>query len=295
LNQEPQANSSIVAPGGRPLLAAWCLVGALLLWIYGPHALSMAKNWWADPNYSHGFLVPLVSVWLIWRDRQTLLDLPPRACAWGLVVMAAGLAVLLVGQLAQEFYLRRVSLLPVLWGLALAYWGWPRARRLIFPTAYLGLMVPLPYVVYDSLAFPLRLLAARLAGWGLRLCGLPVLVEGNVITLPSVIMDVVDACSGIRSLISLLAVGVILAYLMLPGRWRKVLLVALVPPVAVLANAMRVLLTGLLAERLGDAVLKGATHDFVGWLVFMAGFVMLLGIAKLLGREQTQGGRAHAR
>jgi exosortase len=254
----------------------------------------MARNWWIDPNYSHGFLVPLISGWIIWRDRQVLASLPRQACGWGLAVVAAGLALLLAGQLAQEFFLRRISLLPVSWGLALTYFGWPLARRLIFPTAYLMLMVPLPYVVYDSLAFPLRLLAADLAGWGLRLFGLPVLVEGNVIHLPSVIMDVVDACSGIRSLISLLAVGVILAYLMLPGRWRKALLVVLVPPVAMLANALRVMVTGLLAERFGEVVLQGATHDFVGWLVFMAGFVMLLGIAKLLGLAPKGGGSAHA-
>ncbi|MFH1036317.1 MAG: exosortase A [Pseudomonadota bacterium] len=293
MNQTAPANPAMGRPGA-PLLAAWCLLGGLLLWIYGPHVLSMAKNWWIDPNYSHGFLVPIISAWLIWRDRQAILELPPRACAWGLVVMASGLAVLLVGQLAQEFFLRRVSLLPVLWGLALTYWGWPRARRLLFPTVYLGLMVPLPYVVYDSVAFPLRLLAASLAGWGLRMLGLPVLVEGNVITLPTVIMDVVDACSGIRSLISLLAVGVILAHLMLPTRWRKVLLVALVLPVAVLANALRVLVTGLLAGPFGEVVLKGAGHDFVGWLVFMAGFLMLLGITKLLGRQRGPGGADHA-
>lgn len=277
------------------LLGVWGLVGGLLLWIYVPHLASMAKNWWTDPNYSHGFLVPIVSGWLVWRGRQALLALPQRACAWGLLVVAAGLVMLLVGQLAQEFFLRRISLLPVLWGLLLTYWGWAWARRLFFPVAYLVLMVPLPYVVYDSVAFPLRLVAARLAGWGLRLIGYPVLVEGNVIHLPSVVMDVVDACSGIRSLISLLAVGVILAHLMLGGRWRQVLLVALVPPVAMLANALRVLVTGVLAERLGDAVIKGATHDFVGWLVFMAGFMMLLGITSLLRGHPPGEGTGHGK
>lgn len=280
---------------GPALLAAWGLVGGLLLWIYGPHLASMARNWWTDPNYSHGFLVPIISAWLAWRGRQGLLALPQRANAWGLLVLAAGLLALLVGQLAQEFFLRRISLLPVLWGLVLTYWGWAWARRLLFPVAYLALMVPLPYVVYDSVAFPLRLVAAALAGWGLRLLGYPVLVEGNVIHLPSVVMDVVDACSGIRSLISLLAVGVILAHLILPSRWRKVLVVALVPPVALLANALRVLVTGVLAERLGESVIKGATHDFVGWLVFMAGFLMLLGIASLLRGPEPGGGSSHGR
>lgn len=281
-----ESQGAAAAPGW-PLLAAWGLVAVLGIWLYSPHVYSMARNWWYDANYSHGFLVPAVSAWLVWRQRQSLKALPARPNALGLVVVALGLGLLVLGSLAQEFFLRRFSLPWVAWGLVLAYWGWPVARRVAFAAAYLVLMVPLPYVLYDSVAFPLRLLAAHLAGWGIRLTGLPVLVEGNAIYLPSVSLDVVDACSGIRSLISLLAVGTVLAYIMLPRRWLKVLVALLVPLVAVASNSLRVMITGLLAERWGSVVLEGATHDLVGWLVFMAGFMMLWGLVALLRRLAT--------
>jgi exosortase len=259
-------------------------LAGLLAWIYLPVIASMVQNWWRDPNYSHGFLVPLVSGYLVWRQRQSLARLAAGPNPWGLAAVSLGLLVWLVGEQAHEFYLRRISLIPVLWGLYLLRWGWPVARRTAFAFLYLLLMVPLPYMLYDAAAFPLRLVAARLAGEGIRLFGVPVLVEGNVLHLPNVILDVVDACSGIRSLISLLAAGVILAYLMLPNRWLKALVVILVPPVAVATNAARVMIAGLLAEWVGPATLEGSMHDAVGWLVFMAAFLLLAGLTLLLKR-----------
>lgn len=266
------------------LTAAWLLLGLALLAVYAPHLAYMAENWWNDPNYSHGFLVPLVAAYLLWRDRQRLMQAAAGPNAWGLVVLAAGLLILVAGLVGHEFFLRRFSLLPVLWGLALTAWGWGLARRVWFPALYLVLMIPLPYVVYDSVAFPLRLVAASFAGWVLRLTGLPVLVEGNIIHLPNAVLDVVDACSGIRSLISLLAVGLLLAYFLPPRLWQKLLLVLLVPPVAVFMNALRVVSAGLLAESYGPGSLEGVMHDFTGWLVFMAAFALLAFMAWLMRR-----------
>lgn len=268
----------------RGELAAWLVVGAALVWAYAGHMTAMVHNWWIDPNYSHGFLVPLVSAFLIWRQRERLRDLAGEPNPWGLVVIAVGLVVLVVGLVGHEFFLRRVSLVPVLWGLALTAWGWPVARALVVPLGYLVLMVPLPYVLYDSVAFPLRLVAASLAGGILHALGVPVLVEGNVIHLPRVVLNVVDACSGIRSLISLLAVAVLMAHLMLRGRLRKLVLLLLVLPVAVVVNALRVVLTGLMVQRWGVSVAEGMTHEVVGWAVFMVAFVVLAGLTWLLRR-----------
>lgn len=291
MRQEATQNKD--RPTSRGLFyLAWALVLGLLLWIYLPHIISMVHNWWDDPNYSHGFLIPLISAGLIWRQRK---ELGPAAAGpnyWGLAVIGCSLALLVVGQLAHEFYLRRLSLIPVLWGLVLLAWGWSVARRLWFAFAYLILMVPLPYMLYDAVAFPLRLIAAQIAAWGVRLFGVPAFVEGNVIHLPNVVLNVVDACSGIRSLISLLAVGVILAYLLLPNRWIKVVVVLLVLPVAVVTNALRVTVAGLAAEWIGPETMQGVMHDFVGWVVFMVGFAVLLaitlGLRKLMsaGRDQ---------
>jgi exosortase len=263
-------------------LLPWFLVAGLLLWLYGHLMISMVQNWMTDENYSHGFLVPIVTGGLIWAQRRRLPELATGPNWAGLAVMILGLLILLVGQAGHEFFLSRVSLIPVLWGLVLLAWGWQVARSLAFAFAYLVFMIPLPYVLYDSVAFPLRLVAASIAGWMIRLWGTPVLVEGNTLQLPNTALNVVDACSGIRSLISLAAVGVILAYLFLPNRWLKILLVAMVPPVAVLTNALRVAVAGLLAESHGQWVLEGAMHDLTGWLVFMAGFLILCCIAFLM-------------
>lgn len=273
------------------MIIPWALAAGLLLWLYAPQMVSMVRNWWLDPNYSHGFLVPLVSAGLIWRQRKRLAAIAAPGSAWGLLFVAAGLALLALGQLAQENYLQRISLIPVLWGLTLITWGWPVSGSVWFSFVYLSLMVPLPYVLYDSVAFPLRLLAAELAGSMLRLAGMAVFVDGNAIHLPYVVLDVVDACSGIRSLISLLAAGVIMAYLMLPNRWSKVLVVFLVLPVAVLSNALRVVVAGLLARYYGQAALEGVMHDTVGWAVFVFAFGVLiaitLGLGALLGKKET--------
>lgn len=273
------------------MIIPWALAAGLLLWLYAPQMVSMVRNWWLDPNYSHGFLVPLVSAGLIWRQRKRLAAIAAPGSAWGLLFVAAGLALLALGQLAQENYLQRISLIPVLWGLTLITWGWPVSGSVWFSFVYLSLMVPLPYVLYDSVAFPLRLLAAELAGSMLRLAGMAVFVDGNAIHLPYVMLDVVDACSGIRSLISLLAAGVIMAYLMLPNRWSKVLVVFLVLPVAVLSNALRVVVAGLLARYYGQAALEGVMHDTVGWAVFVFAFGVLiaitLGLGALLGKKET--------
>lgn len=277
-----RASQSPQAAARGMLVAAWAICGALLLWIYVPIVAKMIVNWYNDPNYSHGFLVPLVSGYLVWRQREKLRQTARGPSSLGLLAVAGGLLMLLAGTLAHELYLQRLSLIPVLWGLAWITWGWPVAGRTIFAALYLVLMVPLPYVIYDAVAFPLRLVAAQLAGWGIRLMGVPVLVEGNILHLPDITLNVVDACSGIRSLISLLAGGVILAYLMLPNRWSKVLIILLVPPVAVFTNAMRVMVAGVMARHFGPGVLEGAMHDFTGWVVFLVAFAIMAAITWVL-------------
>lgn len=285
MSSRPDTSPDMPAQSGsKAEYAAWVLLGLVLLGVYVPHLAYMVVNWWNDPNYSHGFLVPLVAGYLLWRNRETLKRSAGSPNVWGLAVIGLGLVLLVLGQVGHEFFLRRFSLIPVLWGLALTAWGWALARRTWFPAMYLTLMIPLPYVVYDSVAFPLRLVAASFAGWLLRLTGLPVLVEGNVIHLPNAVLDVVDACSGIRSLISLLAVGLLLAHFVTPRLWQKVLLVLLVPPVAVFTNSLRVVSAGLMAESIGPQMLEGAVHDLTGWLVFMAAFALLAFVAWLMRR-----------
>lgn len=287
-----QAASVEVKKPGFSLVLVWTALAFLMAWLYVPQMISMVENWWNDPNYSHGFLVPLVSLGLIYRRRTQLKRVAAGPEPWGLIFIGMGLFLLLVGQLGHEFYLQRISLIPVLWGLTLLNWGWKFALRVIFPFAYLALMVPLPYILYDAVAFPLRLVAASIAGWFFEILGIPVLVEGNVLHLPYIVLNVVDACSGIRSLISLLAVGVIMAYMVLPNRLLKIVLVLFVIPVAVFTNALRVVAGGIMAKYYGPQALEGTVHDFTGWLVFMAAFAILGGITwlfnRLAGSEEAQ-------
>ncbi len=282
-------------PAGLAGLIPWLLVGAALLWIYGPIAGPMVVVWSSDPNYSHGYLVPLVTIWLLWRDKAALAQCASGPDWKGLAMVGAGLFVLVAGSLAHEYFLQRASLVPVLWGLAWLLWGWRLAKRSAFAIWYLLLMVPWPYIVYDSLAFPLRLAAASMAGWCVRLVGIPVLVEGNVIHLPHAVLNVIDACSGIRSMVSLLAAALFLAYVMLPRIWPRFVVALAAPLVAVLTNSLRITIAAVLAEKIGPQTLEGVMHDAVGWIVFMVGFGLLALLAWLLakftGPKQTEGVR----
>lgn len=282
-------------PGGLAALLPWLLVGAALLWIYGPIIGPMVQVWSTDPNYSHGYLVPLITIWLLWRNKTALAECAAGPDYKGLAMVAAGLMVLVAGSLAHEYFLQRASLVPVLWGLAWLVWGWQVAKRSAFAIWYLLLMVPWPYIVYDSLAFPLRLVAASMAGWTIRLLGIPVLVEGNVIHLPHAILNVIDACSGIRSMVSLLAVALLLAYIMLPRIWPRFVVALAAPLVAVVTNTLRITIAAVLAEKIGTETLEGVMHDAVGWVVFMVGFGLLALLAwimaKLTGGPKPEGGR----
>ena len=271
-------------------LLPWLCAAALAAVLFTPQTVGMVGIWWDDSNYSHGFLIPLISGWLIWRQRKILAALPASPSIWGLAVLIPALLMLILGKVGHEFYLQRVSLPPFLWGITLLAFGRPVAKRCAFAAAYLLLMVPLPYILYDSVAFPLRLVAADLAGGVFRLWDIPVLVEGNVIHLPWITMNVIDACSGIRSLISLLAAGAILAYVMLSRRWLKPLVLLSVIPVAVLTNSARIVIAGYLSRSMGQAALAGSTHDTVGWVVFMVAFFILVGITLLAARLETKGG-----
>ena len=288
---KPPENGPARIPGlGLSELLPWLAVAGLTAVLFTPQTMSMIRVWADDSNYSHGFLIPLICAWLIWRQKSTLASLPVRPSLWGLLVVVPSLFALVLGKVGHEFYLQRVSLPPLLWGLSLLAFGWPLAKRCAFAAAYLLLMVPLPYILYDSVAFPLRLLAADLAGGVFRLWGVPVLVEGNVIHLPWITMNVIDACSGIRSLISLLAAGSILAYVMLSRRWLKPVVVLAVIPVAIVTNSARIVLAGYLSRSMGAAALAGSTHDMVGWVVFMAAFLILAGITWLAARLEPKGG-----
>ncbi|OGK81996.1 MAG: hypothetical protein A2X52_15295 [Candidatus Rokubacteria bacterium GWC2_70_16] len=263
---------------------AWLapLVSLLLSALYGPTLVLLGRQWWDDSNYTHGFLVPLFSGYLVWRQRARLVALAPRGSALGLPVLLAGIAALLLGDVAAELFLMRASLIVVLAGLVLFHLGCAVFRVVLFPLAFLLFMVPLPAILFYAITFPLQSLAAQQAAWALDLLGVPVILDGNVIHLSQLTLGVTEACSGIRSLISLLGGAVAWAYLALPAGWMMVLFVASTVPITILANAGRVISTGLIGQWFGVEYASGFFHTFSGWAVFVFAFICLFAVHGLL-------------
>ncbi|MGN6594059.1 MAG: exosortase/archaeosortase family protein [Terriglobales bacterium] len=269
-------------PAATPLgRCDWAGLGAVvvaLAVLYGPVLLRLAAQWWTDENYSYGFLVPLFCAWLVYRRRSRLRATPRQPAFGGWAMAVVALAMLLVGRLGSELLLTRVSLLVMLAGLVVSLLGWAWLRALAFPLAFLGFMIPWPTLIYNLATIPLKAIATR-AGVGMvAWTRLPILREGNLIFLPGSVLDVVAACSGIRSLLALLALATGYGYLLEPVGWRRVALVAAMPPLAVLSNAIRIALTILLTFRFGPGASAGVWHMLTGLQVFV---VAVLGLVLL--------------
>ena len=266
----------------RRSLAALGLVCGVTLLVYAPVLTSLVRQWASDDNYSHGFLVAPFAVYFAWLRRRDLAALPNRPHWVGLVLVLGSLAVLLAGRLGAELFLARVSLIGLIAGAVVFLYGLAHLRVLAFPIAFLLLMVPLPAVVFNQMAFPLQLLASSAGEGVLSASGIPVLREGNILVLPTTTLEVVEACSGIRSLVSLLTLALILGKLTEPRLWARVVLAVLALPVAIAANAARVAGTGLTAEWISPQAAEGFFHEFSGWVMFVVAFALLLLAQRIL-------------
>ena len=266
----------------RIRFGGWILA-ALVVLLYWPIVQKLVTDWWDDPNYSHGFLVPVFSGYLVWRSRAHLAALTPRGSwAAGLLVLLLGLGFLILGEVGAERFLAASSLVVVLAGLVLLHLGPAVGRRLAFPLAYLLFAIPLPTIVFYAIAFPLQQLAATNAAWTLDLLGVPVLLDGNVIHLSHVTLGVTEACSGIRSLVSMLALAVAWGALSFGSAWMTTVLAASAVPITIVANAGRVVATGLIGQYVGMEYATGFFHTLSGWVIFLVAFTGLLCVHALL-------------
>jgi exosortase len=262
----------------KPAIPFWqaAILAALSLWLYGPTIYHLVLQWAAtDSDFSHGFFVPLFSAFVLWQERRRLSEIILKPSWSGLAVIAFALCVLVVGRLGAELFLARVSMLLLIAGLVVLFAGWNFFRAVLFPWAFLLLMIPIPTLVFNKITFPLQLLASRIAADVLPLLDVPVLREGNVINLPSMPLNVAEACSGIRSLMSLVCLAIIYGYLMerrIVVRWALALISV---PIAVAANSARIVGTGLMVQHWGSERALGFYHIFEGWLVFVACLVLL--------------------
>lgn len=256
-----------------------------LLWLYFPVFHSLIEDWIHLQDFSHGFLVPFIALFIAWRRRQEI-ELATVNPSWlGAVLLMLGLILLILGDLAAESFTMRISFLIVLTGTILFLLGRTHLKLLIFPIAFMLLMIPVPSILMQKITFPMQLFASRVAKESLSLVGIPVLREGNIIQLEHISLQIAEACSGIRSLISLITLGVVFAYFSQQLFWKRALLVIACFPVAIIVNALRVSATGLLAQWYGRTVAQGFFHGFSGYLLFLVAFVILfilgLGLSKV--------------
>jgi exosortase len=265
---------------------AW--FGALLLASYAPIFARLIRQWDNDPDMSHGFFVPFVSAFLVWQRRHELMALKPRPSWWGLVVVLYGTAQLYLATLGAELFLARTAFVITLAGAVWMLGGTLMLRKLLFPLFLLFFMVPIPAVIYNRITFPLQLLASRLAGDALSVLGLPVLREGNILELPDQKLSVVEACSGIRSLLTLTFLSLVYGHFFEKRTGIRLLLLLSTVPIAIVANASRVTLTGLITEWKPDFA-EGFFHTAQGWVIFMVSLCMLILVHQMVTQVSSRG------
>jgi exosortase len=262
------------------------LLSALVLILYGRILVAMAQQWWSDPNYGHGFLVPVFAAYVLWRERSRRRDVSVRTSNWGLPIMLFALGLLILGTLGSEHFTARISALFLVSGMIVFLAGWQVLRVVAFPMSYLVFMVPLPAIIYYQLTFPLQLFASRLGASGLIALGVPTVREGNLLILPNVTLEIVEACSGVRSLFSLLAVVVGYVYLVEPSAWKRCVLLAATIPIVILSNGLRLVATGVLSFLFGRLADSSLAHAGLGLTFFALAFLSILLVHRLLRRFQ---------
>jgi len=243
---------------------------------YNQILLDMVEQWSVDPNYSHGFIIPVLSGYLIWRKKDvfSLSSIDPDLK--GLPVLMLGLFLLAVGKVGSVNLLMRFSLLVVLLGLLLFLLGTKITRSVLFPISYLVFMIPLPSVLYNDLTFRLKLLTTIFSSRILSLIGIHAFREGNIIHLNQTSLQVIDACSGLRSLISLLALAVLFAYFTQKSIWKRLSLVLLTIPIAIFSNSCRLTVTAILVDHFGPKATEGLFHIFTGMIMFAVALTLLV-------------------
>jgi len=271
-----QSVGNVAETSRRTIVTQGIVLGVLVVVLYWSTVGGLVKQWWTDSDYSHGFIVVIFAGYLLWRSREQWKQTEVRPSVAGLLWIAVAMATLILGTFGAELFLARVSFVLLLGGLVVYFLGWKMLRAVAAPWAVLFLMIPLPVIVFNEIALPLQFLASKLAGNTLDLLGVPALREGNVITLPSISLNVVEACSGIRSLMALITLAIFYGLLTEKRVWVRTLLVVLAIPLAVGINSLRIVGSGLLGQNFGKEYAEGFFHEFSGLVVFAATLVALV-------------------
>ena len=269
------------APGAeihRPATAFWipaAILGVLLVLLYAKIGVKLVRDWYDIPDFSHGFLIPFFAAFLLWDKRREIEATPIQPSWTGLCLVIPGLCELLVGIFGADLFLQRTSFVLLVAGVIWTLLGRQMLSTVKFVLFVLLLAIPLPTIIFNQITFPLQIFASSLASAILPLAGVPVFREGNVIQLPVMQLEVAEACSGIRSLMSLFTVAVIYGYFLQRSTWRRVVLALAALPIAVAANVARIVGTGLCVQYWDPSKAVGFFHEFSGWLMFIVSLCLL--------------------
>ncbi|MGI9067143.1 MAG: exosortase [Pyrinomonadaceae bacterium] len=304
-------------------------ISSALVFVYVTVLVKLGHDWWTDENYSHGLLIPFIIAYIVWSQRGLLARAADRPALFiGLTAVLSALVGLWAGIAGAELFIQRISLVLMLAGTVLYFWGFALLRLLLVPLFLLLLAIPIPAIVFNKIAFPLQLFASRCAVWAMMVFDIPVLRQGNVIELMPLgametkKLEVVEACSGIRSLMTLVTLAVVFAYfthsrvetdprgenptddskrqsqsrtahavslLKSYWFWRSAVILLSSIPIAIFTNALRVSGTGVLAHYYGTKVADGFFHSFSGWVIYIVAFLMLFGVGWILDRARPSG------
>ncbi len=283
IQQVTVGQGAAVLPGNPPvwrpslLLTGMALVMLCLSILPFRDGLQLMWGWWLDrPEYSHGILMPMLAAFLIWQQRDRFEHRPFSGSWWGVVVTLLGATVLLLGKLSSVLTLIQYAYVLTLGGLMLSLVGMRGARSLLVPFAILVLMIPLPEFLFKNLTADLQLLSSKIGVAFIRLCGVSVFLEGNVIDLGTYKLEVAEACSGLRYLFPLMTLGFIMAYFYKAAWWKRALVFLSSIPVTIIMNSLRIGVIGVMVDRWGQSMAEGFLHDFEGWVIFMCSAAVLL-------------------
>ena len=283
------ARTGDVFPGSRAewrAWAPWAFLLAVMAALYWRVLIKLVHDWYTIPDFSHGFLIPLFVGYAMWSLRERIRRTPIEPSWAGVSCVLLALLVLLTGVYGADLFLSRLSLVLLIVGLVWTFAGVRMLRTLAFPLAVLLLAIPFPAIIFNRITFPLQLFASRLAATALPVFGVPVLREGNVIQLPQIQLEVAEACSGIRSLMTLFTVAVMYGYFMEKSTARRWVLALASLPIAVAANAVRIVGTGVCVQYWSPEKALGFFHEFSGWLIFVVSMMCLFLLHKLMSLKR---------
>ena len=260
------------------------ILAAAFIVLYFPFLQTLVHDWNVNDNFSHGYLIPPIAAFMVWHRKTQLKDVKAQPNLWGLLLTLTGLLQLIVAKIGAEYFLQRTSVILVLFGLTLFLLGTKWTKKLSVPMLYLLFMIPIPAILWNQIAFPLQLFASKSSTFFIQLLGIPIYREGNILHLADTTLQVVDACSGLRSLTSLLALSAAFAYISTLRTLKKWMLFFSAVPIAIAVNILRLTSTAVLAEWIGPEIAQGFLHEISGLFIFIIAFIFLYFVYYSLSR-----------